>query len=92
MSVDPCIADLFLIYLSRRKVSLSDLIIDIVSVDICIVESVVLTDRLGLIIEILDRLIVVDPDISDRFFVVCDRFCRDSVIRAVRCNSDIIYA
>ncbi len=90
MSVDPGIADLLFVYLSCREVGLSDAAVDGVSVDVCIIESVVLTDRLCLVVEVLDRLIVIDPDVADRIFIVLDGLACDGVISAVRSDSYVV--
>jgi len=63
VTIQPGIADLALVYLSCRQVSLRKISIDRVPVYVHIVELVVLSDTLSLIIERLNRRIVINPDI-----------------------------
>ena len=63
VSVQPGVADLFFIDLSGRQERLRVVSVDHVSVDVDVIEVVVLSDTLGLIVELLRRSIVVDSDI-----------------------------
>ena len=90
--VNPSIGNLLLVYLSCGEISLRDVSVYCVSVDIHVVESVVLTDTLSLVVEILNRLVVVDSDVADSLFVASDGLGIERIICFICGNPYIIYA
>ena len=64
MTVEPGVTDLFLVDLSGGQICLGVLTVYHISVVVYIVKCIILTDTLGLIIKLLSRDEVIDPDIA----------------------------
>ena len=82
MSVEPGLVDLLLVDLSGGgEIGLGQFPVDHVSVHVYVVELVVLTDTLGLVVEGVDRLVIVDPDVVDGLRIVDDVLAGQVIVR-----------
>ena len=90
MSVDPCIGDLLLINLSCRKICLSKLAVYCISVDINVIELIILSYALCLIVILLNRSIVVDSDIAYCLVIVRNDVSCQGIVCRIWFNSYVI--
>ena len=81
MAVQPCAAYLLIIYLSYRKIGLCQFVIYFISVNVDIIESIILPYTLCLIIESVYRFVIVDPYIRYRLTVLIYRLSIEVVCR-----------
>ena len=90
MLIQPGVCDLGFIDLSGGQECLGILPVDHIPVHIHIIEGVVLTDALRLIVELLGRIKIVNPDVIDGLCVIIDVVSGQRIVCRKGFHTDVI--
>ena len=90
MADEPLVLDAGLVDLSGRQEDLGIFAVHVIAVHVHVVEFVIRTDRLGLVVELLGRLEVVDPHVRERAHVLQDVLRRKPVLGHKVADADVL--